>query len=361
MKKLMIMALASALAFIGLAAAGQRWTVERAQAWHAQHPWWCGVNYIPAYAINYTAMWDKTSFAPEKIREELKLMTAIGLNCARFIIQYKVYEDDPEYLLTALDRFLALCDEAKVKAVPIFYDDCAFGTNRDPVIGVQPEPLKNWYSWAWSPSPGHSMVVDYRTHGKLEKYVKDVIGRFKDDPRILMWDLYNEPCNSIVGDYSITLLKKTFAWAREVNPSQPLTSGVWNGDARLNDYLYANSDVITFHGYLNPAKTAVQIKDVIKRAAGRPVICTEWMNRVQTSTIKGCLKLYADANCGCMLWGLVNGKTHTELPWGWRPEKGDYKGIWQCDIFRGDHTPYDPAEIEMLKSTIQRKNPHAKH
>jgi len=354
MKKMLMMAVAAALALASVA--GTRWSVEQAKAWGAANPWWCGVNYIPANAINYTAMWDKTSFSPEVIRKELKLMAATGLNCARFVMQYKVYEEDPKYFLDTLDRFLALCAEAGVKAMPIFYDDCAFGTNNDPVIGVQPEPLKGWYAWAWSPSPGHTMVVDARTHAKLEKYVKDVIGRFKDDPRIFLWDLYNEPNTGHISDFSFALLQKTFAWAREINPSQPLSTGVWNNDKRLNDFLLANSDVITFHCYASQAETAKRIQTLAARSEGRPMICTEWMNRTCKSTIKDCLKVFADANCGCMLWGLVNGKTQTELPWGWRPKKGEYKGPWQHDIFRNDLTPYDVAEIEALKNTIKTKN-----
>ena len=117
-----------ALMMAGLALAASakdvRWSVERAKAWGDAQPWYCGVNYIPANAINYTAMWDKTSFSPEVIRKELRLATEIGMNCVRVIIQYKVFEDDPAYLLKVFDQFLAICDEAKIKVVPIFFDDC---------------------------------------------------------------------------------------------------------------------------------------------------------------------------------------------------------------------------------------------
>ena len=74
------------------AEAAPRWSVEKAKAWGEANPWWCGVNYIPANAINYTAMWDKTGFSPDVIRRELRLMTELGMNCVRFVMQYKVYE-----------------------------------------------------------------------------------------------------------------------------------------------------------------------------------------------------------------------------------------------------------------------------
>lgn len=138
----------SAAVFIAAAtAATPRWSVEKAKAWAAANPWWCGVNYIPANAINYTAMWDKTNFSPDVMRRELALMAQAGMNCVRFVMQYKVWEDDRETFLRNLDEFFSICDEAKVKAMPIFFDDCAFGANRDPVAGRQPEPLEGWYAW----------------------------------------------------------------------------------------------------------------------------------------------------------------------------------------------------------------------
>ena len=336
------------------ATAEPRWSVEKANAWAAANPWWCGVNYIPANAVNYTAMWDKTSFSPDVIRRELKLMTDLGMNCVRFVMQYKVYEDDPAYFLKTLDEFLAICDEAKLKAMPIFFDDCVFGANADPVIGRQPEPLEGWYAWAWSPSPGHTMVIDEREHPKLERYVKDVMTRHRDDQRIFLWDLYNEPCSGRLGKRAMPLLRRTFAWAREVDPAQPISSGVWNGDKELTAFLLANSDVVTFHCYADAEKTAKKIKEML--SGGRPVICTEWMNRTCKSTVADCLGLFADANVGCVLWGLVNGKTQTHLKWGHRPEMLPYKGPWQHDLFHGDFTPYDKAEVDLIKTTCGSKN-----
>ena len=335
-------------------AVSPRWSVEKAQAWGAANPWWCGVNYIPANAVNYTAMWDKTSFSPDVIRRELRLMTDMGMNSVRFVMQYKVYEDDPQYFLGVFEKFLSLCEEAGVKAMPIFFDDCAFGVNTDPVVGRQSEPLEGWYAWAWSPSPGHTMVVDERAHPKLERYVKDIISRHRDDGRIILWDLYNEPTNGGLGHRSFPLLRKTFAWAREVDPSQPISSGMWNGDKALNEILLANSDIVTFHCYANANVTAAEIKR--HKASGRPVICTEWMNRPVQSTVKECLGLFAEADAGCILWGLVNGKTQTHLRWGHRPENLPYKGVWQHDLYHGDLTPYDPKEIDIIKATVKRKS-----
>jgi hypothetical protein len=84
---------------------------------------------------------------------------------------------------------------------------------------------------------------------------------------------------------------------------------------------------------------------------GRPVICTEWLNRKGGSSVESCLPVFAAENVGCMHWGLVNGRTQTHLPWGARPGKPAPKQ-WQHDLFHGDHTPYVPAELDLFKKTI---------
>ncbi len=331
----------------------QRWPQKKAWDWYNKQPWYCGFNYIPAYAINYTAMWDKTSFDGKAIDKELALAETSGMNVLRAVLQYIVYEDDSAYFLKTLDTFAAICNKHHIKFVPSFFDDCAFGITQEPTIGKQPEPLPGWYAWAWSPSPGHSMVIDSTTHPRIEKYVKAILNKFKNDERILFWDLYNEPTNGGLGSASFPLLKKVITWARTVNPSQPLSIDVWNNDKRLNEIVFAASDIITFHNYGNKEDLSKQINELKQR--NRPMLCTEWMNRPNGSTIATNLSVFYNEKVGCMLWGLVNGKTQTDLPWGHRPGDPAPK-IWQHDLYHGDFTVYDKAEIDLVKKYIVKGN-----
>ena len=120
----------------------KRWSEEKAWDWYNKQPWLCGFNYIPAYAINYTAMWDKTSFDPVAIDKELALAQSTGMNLLRAVLQYALYADDPGYFLKTLDKFMSICNKHHIKFVPALFDDCVFGINSDPHIGKQPEPLK---------------------------------------------------------------------------------------------------------------------------------------------------------------------------------------------------------------------------
>ncbi len=347
MKKTLFIACFILMGIFSSVAQNQRWSLEKANEWYKQYRWLCGMNYIPSDAINYTALWDKTSFNPKLIEKEMQLAQSIGFNCARVVLQYAVYENDPAYFLKTLDKFLSICDKYGVKVMPCFFDDCYFGVNTDPVIGKQVEPLEGWYAWAWSPSPGHTKVVDQRFHPQLEKYVKAVMNRFKNDQRILLWDLYNEPTNSGLGFRSLPLLKGVFEWAQAVNPSQPLSVGVWNDYKELNDIIYAYSDIITFHCYADKDNTSAFIQRL--KPYNRPIICTEWLNRPVKSTVEDIMPLFKQENVGCMLWGLVNGKTQTHLPWGFKPEMLPYTGVWQHDLFTKDFQPYKKEEIQIIK------------
>jgi len=329
----------------------KRWSEARIWAWYNQQPWYCGFNYIPAYAINYTAMWDKTTFNEAAIDKELALAEKSGMNSLRAVLQYAVYADDPKYFLNTLDKFMAICDKHHIKFIPALFDDCSFGITNDPKTGKQPEPLIGWYAWAWSPSPGHSLVVDSATHPKLKKYVTEVITRFKNDKRILMWDLYNEPTNGGLGSATFPLLKKTIAWARAVNPSQPLTIGIFDQNPRLNSIITENVDLITFHDYGDKQHVTKTIEEL--KQYNRPMINTEWMNRPWKSTVSEIIPVFYQYKVGCTLWGLVNGKTQTNLPWGHRPGDPEQK-LWQHDLYSGDFKPYKAAEIDSLKLFIDR-------
>ncbi len=101
----------------------------------------------------------------------------------------------------------------------------------------------------------------------LEHYVKDILTSFKNDQRILMWDLYNEPGNSGYNLTSMPLLKKIFQWAWTIRPSQPLTCATWYDNKALNEFQLASSDVITIHNYNDSANLEKELQEKLKLGA----------------------------------------------------------------------------------------------
>jgi hypothetical protein len=233
-----------------------------------------------------------------------------------------------------------------MKVMPVLFDDCSRG--KDPYLGKQDEPIPGVHNSRWVPSPGLERVTNRAEWPMLEKYIKDIVGTFGGDRRVLIWDLYNEPGNSRMGEKSLPLVEAAFAWARSVHPSQPLTTAVWEDfNSAMSHRMMQLSDIISFHAYDVPEMVKSKIE--ICRTMGRPMLCTEWLRRQAGNTFAAILPIFAEYNVGWYHSSLVVGKIQAYMPWG--SLKGDpMPKVWQHNVFWPDGKPYDPAEIEMVKA-----------
>jgi hypothetical protein len=160
--------------------------------------------------------------------------------------------------------------------------------------------------------------------------------------------LYNEPGNSGKKTSSIPLLTNVFKWAREVNPDQPISVGVWAWDfEELNRIQIMNSDVITYHDYEEP-QWHQRVIEFLKMH-GRTLICTEYMARTRNSLFNNILPLLKKNNVGAINWGLVAGKTNTIYAWDTPIPSGAQPKLWFHDIFRKDGSAYKPDEVKLIK------------
>jgi endo-1,4-beta-mannosidase len=190
-----------------------RWSVEKAQEWGEKQPWLIGANFTPSTAINQLEAWQAESFDVETIDRELGWAENIGMNTMRVYLHHVAWEVDKEGFKKRIDQFLDIAQKHGIKPMFVFFDDC---WNADYKAGVQPAPKPGVHNSGWVQDPGELLYKDSTLVDKLEVYVKDIMTTFKDDDRILLWDLYNEPGNSGYGNKSMSLLKKVFHWGREV-------------------------------------------------------------------------------------------------------------------------------------------------
>ena len=116
-----------------------------------------------------------------------------------------------------------------------------------------------------------------------------------------------------------------------------------------------NSDVISYHSY-SDYESNIRLLEKLK-GFGRPLLNTEWLNRMTGNEVFEMFPLFWLENVGCYCWGLVAGLYQTYEPWEslWtRWEKGD-RDIdftrWQHDLLRPSLRPYDPRETELIKRT----------
>ena len=321
------------------------WSKEQANVWYKKQGWLVGADFLPSTAINQLEMWQAGTFDSATIDRELGWAHNIGMNVMRVYLHDLAWQEDPEGFKNRMNRYLAISTNNKIKTLFTIFDDC---WNPDPVVGKQPAPKPGVHNSGWVRSPSKTVHNDQRQWDYLEKYVKDILTAFKNDDRVLLWDLYNEPGNSDYNETSMPLLKRVFQWAWAVRPSQPLTAATWYDNKDFNTFQLANSDVITIHNYNDAENLEKELKE--KTKLGRPVICSEYMARPRNSRFQTHLPIFKKYDVGAINWGLVSGKSNTIYQWSKPIPDGSEPEIWFHDIFRKDGTPYDKKETDFIKA-----------
>lgn len=347
---------------------GQRWSAQQAWDWYDKQPWYLGTNFNPSSSINQLEFWQEDTFDPETIERELKWSADLGMNLHRVYLHNLLWEQDSIGFLNRLEDYLGLAQKHKIKTMFVLLDDV---WHPIPKLGVQPEAIPHVHNSGWVQSPGAEILGDSTRHNELERYIKGVIRHFAKDKRVLVWDLYNEPDN-VAGQpgrrelevtnkhiYSLLLLKKVMKWAREVNPGQPLTTGIWKGNIDhwgtpdslpvLDRYMLMNSDIISFHAYDGEIDN-VKKKITELKKYNRPLFCTEYLARGVGNTFETVLPILKENKIAAINWGFVSGKTNTIYPWkSWDSTFTSEPAIWHHDILREDGTPYSMEETDFIK------------
>ena len=342
-----------------------QWTTARARAWADSAGWIAGSNFLPSTAINQLEMWQAETFDTTTIERELAWGQSLGFNTMRVFLHNLLWQQDPEGFLRRMDEFLAITDRHHIRPMFVLFDAV---WDPLPHLGTQRAPVPHLHNSGWVQSPGAALLSDSSRWSELRGYVQGVVGHFARDRRVLAWDLFNEADNVNRPAYiayepidkpalAFALLRKEFAWARAVNPSQPLTAAPWKGDwvdtsrmLPITRFELDNSDVITFHTYADSVTTERNLAALEVYAAGRPIICSEYMARPIGSTFQKVMPIFAREHVGAINWGFVSGKSQTIYPWdSWNNEYTAEPKVWFHDIFRRDGTPFDSVEVAFIR------------
>lgn len=351
----------------------ERWTAEAASTWYDRLPWLVGCNFTPSYAINQLEFWQEATFDPDAIDRELSWAAALGMNSARVYLHDLLWEQDPHGFVSRMDAYLAIASKHHILTMFVLFDSC---WDPEPALGPQRDPAPGVHNPGWVQSPGISALNDSSQHGRLQAYVSGVVQAFADDDRVFAWDIWNEPdngpevslCDADVltakADLVAPLLSEAFGWARAAGPRQPLTSAIWLGNWSSAEHLSPiqaiqinNSDVISFHNYEMPNGFAQRVEWL--KAHDRPLLCTEYMARTVGSTFQGVLPHAKEHKVGAFCWGLVNGRTQTNLAWDRADNDSIAQGAapWFHDVLHADGTPYchhEAAFLQLITGKIER-------
>ena len=342
-----------------------RWDEDRASSWYGQQPWLVGSDFLPASAINQLEMWQADTFDLPEIDKEFGWAESLGMNTMRVFLHDLLWEQDAAGFKKRIDAFLATSAKHRIRPIFVLFDSCW-----DPVpkLGPQHPPIPGVHNSGWVQSPGAAALEDPGQEPRLEAYVEGVVGAFANDSRILAWDVWNEPSNKNGGAYAdkeikdkgervLALLPKVFRWARSQNPSQPLTSGLWEGDWSQPEKLdpigrvqLQESDIVSFHNYGWPESFEERVHWL--ESYHRPIVCTEFMARSVGSTFDTILPVAKQHHVGAINWGFVAGKSQTYYPWdSWqKPYVRQPPPVWFHDVFFPDGRPYRGRESEIIRN-----------
>lgn len=278
------------------AAAGQEATPP-GPALHAyeDYGWLRGFSVVPSWGARIEEAW--WAYDADRFREEIAPARQMHANCIRLWIEFTAWMADPDAVTASFLDAVAAVDEAGMRAMP-----CLF--NR-------------WHDFTWDYGGQYTEDL-YRGWGPKLEYVKALATPLASDPRILIWDLCNEPqAFSLDDDWAkreFDFLRQVGLALRECGIQQPITVGTMAGG---NIETYAPlCDVLCAHPYVHTEpELAAAIAGFAETAQrlGKPMLVNE--------CIPGCLddarrasvaefysRLLSGAGLGWMGWALREGK-----------------------------------------------------
>lgn len=228
-----------------------------------------GFNYVPSYAFVLNDVMDL--FNEQVWDREFGYAKNFNANSLRIWVSCVSYHRNPTRFIKDFNKALCLAEKHKLTIMPTLYN--------------------RWVdaNYPFGQLDLAQVLTPQATLNEHCKYVSQFVSAFRFDPRIVMWDICNEPyCYPYSNESSITqefrmretsFFKMIITAARKAEPTQPLTIGTC-GPIEHNDIeIFDLVDVISFHpypgwwndGYEKETDSYIDLAN--KR--DKPLLCTE--------------------------------------------------------------------------------------
>ncbi len=345
----------------------RRWTEQEAIDWYNKQGWLRGCNFIGSDCCSRRDMWQKYGREGhlETARRELAACRDLGFNTVRLIVEFDVWEQERPDFMDTLEAYIALCAEMGQKVMLVLASEAELCRGKFALKPLGPQTVALGYHQGRWPlteeqkalPPVHPLETEYRDD--YLTMVREIVMKYGRDERVLCWNVYNEP-GIVIGERAVPLLDLLFDTVRACDPVQPLCADWWRGEKNGKPKTPAElkalelNDVTSWHSYAPLEKLIPEYEAV--RGCGRPVLLTEWLNRINHSEVREVYPLLYLEKVACWCWGFVAGKTQTYEPWDslWEQYDAGTGGRydftrWQHDLLRPNLRPYDPKEIELIK------------
>lgn len=354
-----------------------KWSKEKAWEWYNSMPWIRGFNGYPSNCVNRVAMWQsyKHDEVMAQTEYEFNLAKETGFNAVRMIIMFEVWLYEHDSFMANLEEYIALADKYGLGVMFTIGNDCnvpkdfyTFKFGEQHIDWGYHSGIKRGQHSGTHTEMGYQLNDDPEYTGKFYEMVDEFAAKYAKDPRVQIWDVWNEIGNGRRGTASLAMMKKCFEIIRSHDQIQPLTADCWrySGETYLpttEEELAAleESDVITFH-YYRSFSSMVKIIESLKEAYGRPLICNEWLNRIAHNNVDEIFPLFYIENVGSYHWGLIQGFSQTYEPWGGYLKQiadPNYEGNLdltklQHDLYRFNGLPYIAKEVAIIKDFSAR-------
>jgi len=286
-----------------------------------------GVNFIPSYASNSYEIW--RNYDHDAFENGIRLVASVGYNSVRLWLNYDAFDELGVMMVDHVEDALRICAKYHLRAEIVLFDSCgirphqavkwmtakdaydqyqsssrftpeqkafmahlfhgyARGLGANTLVPVGADtPFMSILWQKWQSTPGNDRLAP-EWYPKLEKYVDAVVGRMKDSPNVLLWDLMNEPEFASEGPLSATVLitpemeeirdaflEHFHELFKRQFPNEVSTVG-WAvlEDAEKHSDL---ADVVTFHVYGDAARLGDEIRkaQTFAKTAKKQILITE--------------------------------------------------------------------------------------
>jgi len=207
-----------------------------------------GVNRYNLLAINppggsYRGCGD--SWTDDELAQWLSEVNGLGVTAVRFWAFQRFTDSGADF--SQLDKLLSLAEDYDIKLVPVLenqWSSCTAGGYK----------YDTWYQSGYL-SPYDGYPISYKD------YVGRIVSRYKDDPRILMWQLMNEAeskdTSGNSGDQALyDFALDMSAYVKSIDPNHLVSLGTMGGGqpgTQGSDYRWIHSipsiDILEFHDY----------------------------------------------------------------------------------------------------------------
>lgn len=269
-----------------------------------------GFNYQPSYAFNSYEAWrffDSTVFERE-IGLGKKYFPA--MNTIRLWLSYDAFRYEEDRQANNFEEALKICDKYDCKAIV-----CLFNCWHDSIMdngGIYHPHMIPGASWC-------------SKDGMYDSYFTKIVASHKDDKRILLWDICNEPYSfggnkeysEFIEPYETKWLEKLCDMCRNTGATQPIGISHYAGstDVGAVEKTVSFTDVILIHPYYFYSDNDVEklpqdgfdkLLDVAKELSkkyNKPLLSTEtcWGSRddkVRGEIVKRTVEAHKKAEIG---------------------------------------------------------------